>query len=114
MRLLYLIDFNKILANIINTVKTKAVFKKIKNSQCDNRKYNLTDKFICGRSKNNISQSCKGDSGGSLMILRPVDRVDHYFITGVISSGFMCEKDIKFTIFTAVSPYLDWIIEKLY
>lgn len=48
------------------------------------------------------------------MILRPVDRVDHYFITGVISSGFMCEKDIKFTIFTAVSPYLDWIIEKLY
>lgn len=97
----------------MNKVKTKAVFKKLEDKGCFNINYKLTEKHICAGS-NNKSKSCPGDSGGPLMILRPVNENFHYFIAGVLSSAPFCSSDVKFTIFSAVSPYLQWIVESLH
>ena len=61
----------------------------------------VTENMLCAG--DNSGSSCNGDSGGPAIMSGR--------LTGIISTGFICDTTTVPAIFTAVHKYLDWISE---
>jgi secreted trypsin-like serine protease len=58
--------------------------------------------------------SCSGDSGGPLMKDATDNRVQYYYVAGVVSFGpTPCGQQGKPGVYTKVSEYIDWILETI-
>uniref|UniRef100_A0A671RYG5 trypsin n=1 Tax=Sinocyclocheilus anshuiensis TaxID=1608454 RepID=A0A671RYG5_9TELE len=68
----------------------------------------ITDNMLCARSPDWSADACKGDSGGPL-VCRVRDRV---FLFGVVSWGEGCSRQFRPGVYTKVSNYYNWILEK--
>ncbi|KAJ0170073.1 hypothetical protein K1T71_014679 [Dendrolimus kikuchii] len=62
---------------------------------------------ICYGSRNNVNDTCKGDSGGPLQ--RSISLERQYQVVGVTSFGNRCGIKGGAAIYTRVEPYLQWI-----
>uniref|UniRef100_A0A673GW58 trypsin n=1 Tax=Sinocyclocheilus rhinocerous TaxID=307959 RepID=A0A673GW58_9TELE len=68
----------------------------------------ITDNMLCAGSPDWSADACKGDSGGPL-VCRVRDRV---FLFGVVSWGEGCSRQFRPGVYTKVSNYYNWILEK--
>jgi secreted trypsin-like serine protease len=58
--------------------------------------------------------SCQGDSGGPLMKETIVNKLEYFYIAGIVSFGTTpCGLKGKPGVYTKVSEYIDWILETL-
>ncbi|XP_055522399.1 transmembrane protease serine 9-like [Wyeomyia smithii] len=73
---------------------------------------NLTDKQICALGELNsdrvATDTCEGDSGGPLVLAQD----NKFYLVGLVSTGPGCGDENYAGIYTRVSSYLDWIIER--
>lgn len=80
------------------------------NQHCQNiyNKRKISDKILCaGRYEGGID-SCKGDSGGPMVVLNPMDK--KWSLAGIVSSGAKnCGQRGKPGLYTNVAYYRDWI-----
>ncbi|XP_074596162.1 uncharacterized protein LOC141851321 [Brevipalpus obovatus] len=80
------------------------------NQHCQNiySKRRISDKILCaGRYEGGID-SCKGDSGGPMVVMNPVDR--RWSLAGIVSSGAKnCGQRGKPGLYTNVGYFRDWI-----
>ncbi|XP_055836989.1 serine protease Hayan-like [Episyrphus balteatus] len=65
----------------------------------------LIDGQYCAYDRDNKKDSCEGDSGGPLQLVRDSK---HLSIVGVVSYGISCGSAIP-SVYTRVAYYLDWI-----
>lgn len=64
--------------------------------------------YYCAADPNKVSDTCKGDSGGPLQLVRR--NLDLSTILGVISTGLPCGSSWSFPgIYTRVAFFIDWI-----
>ncbi|XP_054160489.1 venom peptide isomerase heavy chain-like [Oppia nitens] len=69
----------------------------------------INEKKLCAGGKGG-QDSCMGDSGGPLVQLNPNE--NRIQIIGVVSFGYPCAVKDMPGVYTKVSHYIDWIIEK--
>ncbi|KAL7646381.1 UNVERIFIED_CONTAM: hypothetical protein RMT77_003294 [Armadillidium vulgare] len=89
---------------VANLKKTNVTI--LSNFLCNKKisKYFSEDIMMCADSFN--SQTCKGDSGGPLMIINGSDK---FVQIGVVSFGFGCPTRFFPHLYTRVNHYLQWI-----
>lgn len=78
---------------------------------CSSKEYYdsmFTDNMLCAGSPDWSADACKGDSGGPL-VCRVRERV---FLFGVVSWGEGCSRQFRPGVYTKVSNYYNWILEK--
>lgn len=68
----------------------------------------ITDNMLCAGSKDWSTDSCKGDSGGPLVCAVG----GHAYQFGVVSWGEGCSRELRPGVYTKVSNYYHWILEK--
>nr|XP_053646092.1 trypsin-1-like [Cherax quadricarinatus] len=71
----------------------------------------LYDTHLCAGFENGEKDACQGDSGGPLMTAP--DSEGHQVTVGVVSAGIGCGRPRLPGLYTRVSRYIDWIINKL-
>lgn len=65
----------------------------------------------CGGTKDVLC--FQGDSGGPLMMpYRSDERFNHYLM-GIVSYGPLCASQERFGVFTNVSSFFSWIVDRL-
>ncbi|XP_076348415.1 venom protease-like [Tachypleus tridentatus] len=64
---------------------------------------------MCAGFKNGGQDSCKGDSGGPLL----VKEGDKFVIIGVVSAGIGCAKPLLPGLYTQVTSYIVWILQHI-
>lgn len=69
----------------------------------------LTDNMFCAGIPGDIRDSCHGDSGGPMV----VKFKNTWFLLGLVSWGEGCGDPNNFGIYTKISSYLEWIIQKM-
>jgi len=76
------------------------------NADCD-ATYDQTiiPKMMCAASKTGGQDSCRGDSGGPLMI----QQGSTWSVVGIVSWGIRCAEKDKPGVYTRVNEYLPWI-----
>ncbi|MEM6383206.1 MAG: serine protease [Pseudomonadota bacterium] len=75
----------------------------VRNSRCDERG---DPEALCAGYRRDLIDACAGDSGGPLL----VPHGDRYAQIGIVSGGTLCAEDgERFTTYTRVSAYADWI-----
>ncbi|BES98910.1 serine protease [Nesidiocoris tenuis] len=67
----------------------------------------ITSRQICAGG--NGKDTCQGDSGGPLMF--PKD--GHYYLIGIVSSGYHCAEEGFPGVYTRVTKYVDWIVDNI-
>jgi secreted trypsin-like serine protease len=68
---------------------------------------NITRNMLCAGYKDGGVDSCVGDSGGPLMVVRDGE----YRQVGIVSFGDGCAKPDRYGVYTRVSAYSGWISE---
>ncbi|CAG5872329.1 unnamed protein product [Menidia menidia] len=68
----------------------------------------ITRYMFCAGFQDKQMDSCQGDSGGP----HATKYKDTWFLTGIVSWGEECAKEGKYGIYTRVSRYYPWIIQK--
>ncbi len=68
---------------------------------------NITDNMICAGYRDGGVDSCLGDSGGPLLVLRD----GRYEQIGIVSFGDGCAKPDRYGVYTRVAAFADWISE---
>ncbi|XP_065116717.1 plasminogen activator, urokinase b [Paramisgurnus dabryanus] len=68
----------------------------------------ITENMLCAGSKDWSTDSCEGDSGGPLVC----DVSGRAFQFGVVSWGEGCSREFRPGVYTKVSNYYNWILEK--
>ncbi|XP_058812947.1 serine protease snake-like [Topomyia yanbarensis] len=71
----------------------------------------LVDRQFCAGSLEGSQDACQGDSGGPLQVFE--DDKCRYHVLGVVSFGKICGS-AEYGIYTRVSRYLAWIVEKVW
>ncbi|XP_055588381.1 serine protease persephone-like [Uranotaenia lowii] len=74
-------------------------------------RHRLIQRQICAGSKDGNQDACQGDSGGPLQVFE--EAKCRYHVIGVVSFGKICGS-AEYGIYTRVSRYLDWIVEKVW
>ncbi|XP_026477693.1 venom serine protease Bi-VSP-like [Ctenocephalides felis] len=69
----------------------------------------IDERVICAGYEQGGKDACSGDSGGPLFW--PVRVV--YFLIGIVSYGYRCAEPGFPGVYTRVSAYMPWIVEKL-
>lgn len=99
----------------------KATLKTVPLSKCNVTVFNhaksrdwsyfrngLDQSYYCAADPNKVSDTCEGDSGGPLQVIRPHFEVPT--VVGVISAGLPCGTSWKIPgIYTRVAYFIDWI-----
>jgi secreted trypsin-like serine protease len=57
--------------------------------------------------------SCQGDSGGPLMKYMNDNGQNYWYLAGVVSFGKGCGREDTPAIYTKVSEYIPWIMDKI-
>ncbi len=80
----------------------------VSNEDC-NAEYGgiITDEMLCAGYLDGTADSCIGDSGGPLMVMRSGE----YRVAGIVSFGQECAS--TYGVYTRVSEFFDWFIEIL-
>uniref|UniRef100_A0A3P9H2P2 Coagulation factor IX n=1 Tax=Oryzias latipes TaxID=8090 RepID=A0A3P9H2P2_ORYLA len=68
----------------------------------------ITRFMFCAGFRDQQKDSCKGDSGGP----HATNYKGTWFLTGIVSWGEECAKEGKYGIYTRVSHYYPWIVQK--
>ncbi|KAL7639944.1 UNVERIFIED_CONTAM: hypothetical protein RMT77_009357 [Armadillidium vulgare] len=84
----------------------KTNVKILPNFQCYTKISKLFEEDIMMCANSFEKKTCKGDSGGPLII---INRSDKYVQIGVVSFGFGCYANFFPDVFTRVNHYLPWI-----
>lgn len=72
----------------------------------------VNENQVCGGGVKG-EDSCNGDSGGPLMVVKEGD-MPRWFVIGIVSYGALsCGGDKVPAIYTRVSAYLPWILDKI-
>ena len=66
----------------------------------------LQQSHYCAADPNRVSDTCEGDSGGPLQIIRP--NSDLSTVVGIVSTGLRCGTSFP-GIYTRVAYFIDWI-----
>lgn len=69
----------------------------------------ITESQICAGEKKGGKDSCRGDSGGPLML----PQTGAYYQIGIISFGYKCAEPGYPGVYTRVTSYLDWISDNI-
>ncbi|MEO1251672.1 MAG: trypsin-like serine protease [Pseudomonadota bacterium] len=78
----------------------------IDNGYCAAKMTTIYDSNICAGYELGGKDSCKGDSGGPLIV---ADSANQYYQIGIISWGKRCAEKGKYGVYSRVSSYTDWI-----
>ena len=71
----------------------------------------VIDATLCAMNFENMSDSCRGDSGGGLIVKGSTPQED--ILVGIVSAGFGCAHPILPAIYARVSEVYDWIEEQV-
>lgn len=101
----------------MSTIKLKADLKVNNLEQCKRtyslRSINLQATQLCAGGQRNID-SCRGDSGGPLMIQELYNNRRYYYLVGVVSFGpTPCGVENWPGVYTRVDAYIDWIQQNI-
>ncbi|XP_071954676.1 transmembrane protease serine 11C-like [Antedon mediterranea] len=84
------------------------------NDCIDSYGSDITDNMICAGYLAGGVDSCQGDSGGPLVCSSlNEDNKEHWYLVGVTSWGYGCAAANYPGVYTKVSNYIDWIMEKI-
>ncbi|XP_074599793.1 brain-specific serine protease 4-like [Brevipalpus obovatus] len=75
------------------------------------RRVTLDSKQFCAGYEKGGKDSCRGDSGGPLILKE--NSTNTYYIIGIVSAGIECAEPSMPGVYTRVSAYLDWIQDKI-
>lgn len=94
---------------IQNTLQ-KATIPLVPNEECQRkyRNYVITKQMICAGYKEGGTDACKGDSGGPMVCKHN----GIWQLVGITSWGEGCARKDHPGVYTKVSEYVDWILEK--
>ncbi|KAM4837280.1 plasma kallikrein [Thomomys bottae] len=94
---------------IQNTLQ-KANIPLVTNEECQKRyrDYIITKQMVCAGYKEGGKDACKGDSGGPLVCKHN----GVWQLVGITSWGEGCARKEQPGVYTKVSEYIDWILEK--
>lgn len=67
----------------------------------------ITAEKFCAGYEQGLIDACQGDSGGPLIVREG----EHWYQSGIVSSGFGCAQPNLPGIYTRVSKYVNWIIQ---
>ena len=73
----------------------------------------IDDKVMCAGELTGGKDTCKGDSGGPLMLGRVYENVSVFYQIGVVSYGFRCAEEGYPGVYSRVSAFLDWISDNI-
>ncbi|XP_055618628.1 transmembrane protease serine 9-like isoform X2 [Toxorhynchites rutilus septentrionalis] len=110
------IDNSDKTSNFLLKGTVNPILRSVCQSRFDNtiRKIKLSTNQMCALGDQNINgratDTCEGDSGGPLVI----NHSGKYHLVGITSFGFGCGSEYFAGIYTRVSSYLDWIIERVW
>uniref|UniRef100_A0A0A1X8W6 Serine protease easter n=1 Tax=Zeugodacus cucurbitae TaxID=28588 RepID=A0A0A1X8W6_ZEUCU len=94
--------------NQLSDIKLKATVQIIYGN--NGKKFRVHDSKIYATGNGN--DSCRGDSGGPLMIKEEVNENKNWYLIGIISYGNLnntCGTEESIGIYARVSSFLDWI-----
>lgn len=98
-----LINFRKHGAKLLYCINQTMVTEE----QCDDPKFNPN---IMACLFNESVETCKGDSGGGLIISNYEEGMKRLTITGVLSLGWItCGKTVHPSIYATIAPHVNWI-----
>ncbi|XP_021025129.1 plasma kallikrein [Mus caroli] len=88
----------------------KATIPLVPNEECQKkyRDYVINKQMICAGYKEGGTDACKGDSGGPLVCKHS----GRWQLVGITSWGEGCARKDQPGVYTKVSEYMDWILEK--
>ncbi|KAM3934859.1 coagulation factor VII [Leptodactylus fuscus] len=88
----------------------KVVLPRVMSQECIQKtKLNITANMFCAGFTDGSKDSCKGDSGGPYA----TKYKETYYLTGIVSWGLGCAKVNSYGVYTRVSRYTDWLLEKM-
>ncbi|XP_065084987.1 trypsin-1-like isoform X4 [Ochlerotatus camptorhynchus] len=115
---LTLIGWGKDNSDETSKVLLKGIVRPVVRFDCQQRydkgilRINITDGHMCAlgdqSAQGRFTDACQGDSGGPLVMKRD----DRYYLVGVVSTGPGCGDAQLAGIYTWVSKYVQWIVEK--
>lgn len=89
----------------------------VPNSECatlfqERLNVQLNDSQLCAGGVSG-KDSCRGDSGGPLMVVDTAVTHHNWFIVGIVSFGIGCGVDGFPSVYTRVASYSQWIMDNL-
>ncbi|KFB49749.1 AGAP011791-PA-like protein [Anopheles sinensis] len=97
------------------SILKKAHLKSISNGECQNkmrklmsRRFQLHQSFICAEAIDTEMLPCRGDSG-SPYVVEVSGGSDRYYLVGLSSWGYDCNRQNTPTVMTNVAYHRDWI-----
>lgn len=87
------------------------VVKFVSERECQTKSsHKLKGNVFCGTSKDDTLAECLGDTGGPVMVKR---QDDTWALVGVMKYNEGCPKDLKYSMFTKVGHYAQWITDTM-
>ncbi|XP_071991707.1 coagulation factor VII-like isoform X2 [Engystomops pustulosus] len=88
----------------------RVILPRVMTQECiEKTKMNITANMFCAGFTDGSKDSCRGDSGGPYA----TKYKETYYLTGIVSWGLGCARVNLYGVYTRVSRYTDWVIEKI-